>query len=161
MFKIRSNPSVFRVGFQIVLLLTASAIAGAVAFRVHPHAPELYLLQEAPGEGEVNMAQVIDMEKSTGVLWIDARVREQYDIEHIPNALLLNPQEFDTLAFEYMDTFQNNSKPIVIYCDAQKCAASKTIANRLKETGLAMENEVHALRGGWNAWKSSRDGKQE
>ena len=159
MFKISANPSLFRVGLQIVILLVVSVVAGAVAYRIHPRPPELYLIQEAPGEGEVNMAQVAEMENTTGVLWIDARVRERYDLEHIPGALLLNPQEFDALAFGYMDTFQSNTKPIVIYCDAQKCAASKTIMNRMKETGLAMDNEIHALRGGWNAWKSSQEQK--
>ena len=157
MFKVRTNPSMLRVAAQMVALLGASAIAGAVAFHAHPRPPELYLLQEAPGEGEVTMGQVQELEKTTGVLWIDARVREQYDIEHIPGALLLNPQEFDALAFEYMDTFQANAKPIVIYCDAQKCAASKTIMERMEETGLAMDNEIHVLRGGWNAWKSNQN----
>ena len=45
----------------------------------------------------------------------------------------------------------------MIYCDAQKCAASKTIMQRMEETGLAMNNEIHVLRGGWNAWKSSQN----
>ena len=157
MFNVRTNPSILRVALQMVALLGASAIAGAVAFHIHPRPPELYLLQEAPGEGEVTMAQVLELEKSSGVLWIDARVREQYDLGHIPGAMLLNPQEFDALAFEYMDTFQANARPIVIYCDAKKCAASKTIMQRMEETGLAMNNEIHVLRGGWNAWNSSQN----
>ncbi|MDA0812267.1 MAG: rhodanese-like domain-containing protein [Verrucomicrobia bacterium] len=156
MFSVRTNPSILRVALQMVALLGASAIAGAVAFHIHPRPPELYLLQEAPDAGEVTMAQVLALEKTTGVLWIDARVRQQYDLEHIPGALLLNPQEFDAMAFDYMDTFQTNAKPIVIYCDAQKCAASKTIMERMEQTGLAMDNEIHVLRGGWNAWKSSQ-----
>jgi rhodanese-related sulfurtransferase len=154
MFRIRSNPEVLVVALQVLALLAASVVAGAVAFRIHPAAPELYLAREAPEAGEVTMAQVRQMENATGVLWIDARVRDQYDIEHIPGALLLNPQEFDTLAFEYLTTFEDNSKAIVVYCDAQKCAASKTVMERMKETGLVMDNDIHALHGGWNAWKS-------
>ena len=157
MFKVRTNPGILRVALQMVALLAASAVAGAVAYHIHPRPPELYLLREPAGEGEVTMAQVLELENTTGVLWIDARVREQYDLEHVPGALLLNPQEFDALAFGYMDTFQDNVKPIVIYCDAQKCAASKTIMQRMKESGLAMDNEIHVLRGGWNAWKSSQN----
>lgn len=156
MFNVRANPSIMRVALQVVTLLVASVVAGAVAYRVHPRPPELYLLQEPAGEGEVTMAEVAEMEKTTGVLWIDARVREQYELEHIPGALLLNPQEFDALAFDYLQTFQDNTKPIVIYCDAQKCAASKTIKQRMIENGLSMDNEIHALRGGWNAWKNSQ-----
>ena len=155
MIKIRSNPGPLGVALQVIALMAASAVAGALAFKIHPNPPELYLAQEAPGEGEVNMAQVIEMEKTTGVLWVDARVRTQFEVDHIPGALLLNPQEFDDLAFEYLLTFQDNVKPIVIYCDAQKCAASKTVMERMKETGLVMDNEIYALRGGWNAWKSS------
>ncbi|MGK0187411.1 MAG: rhodanese-related sulfurtransferase [Verrucomicrobiales bacterium] len=156
MFKLSANPSLLRIALQVMALLVASVVAGAVAFRVHPRPPELYLLQEPAGAGEVTMAEVMEMEKTSGVLWIDARVRERYDLAHIPGALLLNPQEFEAMAFEYMQTFQDNTKPIVIYCDAQKCAASKTIKTRMEETGLAMDNKIHALRGGWNAWKSSQ-----
>lgn len=158
MLRLRPNPAPLVVALQAAGLLAASVLAGAVALRLHPEPPEIYLMREAPEAGEVNMEQVMAMEAATGVLWIDARVREQFDLGHVPGALLLNPQEFDVLAFEYLTTFQDNTKPIVIYCDAQRCAASKTVMQRVRESGLAMDNEVHVLRGGWNAWKGARGG---
>ena len=155
MFRFRPNPKPLAVALQIGILLVASVVAGAIALQVHPAPPETYLVREAADEGEVSIAQVMEMEAATGVLWIDARVREQFEREHIPGALLLNPQEFDALAFEYLPTFEENTKPIIVYCDAQKCAASKTVIERIQENGLAMHNAIHALHGGWNAWKSA------
>ena len=139
---------------QVAGLLGSAAVAGMLAYQFHPTPPSLYLAEEMPGEGEVNMQQIAEMEAAGGVLWVDARVRARYDEEHIPGALLLNPEDFDAMVFDYLDTFQDNEKPIVIYCDAQKCAASKKIAERIKTMSLSMSNEVFVLRGGWNAWKS-------
>ena len=151
-----SNPGLMRVALQMALLLIASIVAGAMTFYLHPVAPELYLAAEPAEEGEVNMARIAELEKTSGVLWVDARSRQRFDEEHIPGALLLNEQEFETLAFEYVQSgvFEQNTKPIVVYCDAQKCAASKKVAQRIEEMAMAMDNEVLILRGGWNAWKS-------
>ena len=156
MFVIPRPPKILPFAIQVVALLASAAVAGVLAYHVHPTPPSLYLAEEAAGEGEINMARVKELEASNGILWVDARVRSRYEEEHIPGALLLNPEEFDELAFPLLDTFQENTKTIVIYCDAQKCAASKKVAERIKEMGLAMSNDVVVLRGGWNAWKSQR-----
>lgn len=136
----------------LVLLLLGGAAAWAT-HQWHPRAPALYLVEEPLRDDEVSMQAIQERWKGE-VLWIDARVQERYDADHVPGALLLNEQHFDEQLFNYLDTLQTNSKPIVLYCDAAKCEASRHVLERLKQT-LPIEN-AYILKGGWNAWKAAR-----
>lgn len=135
----------------IILLLLASAAAWAT-HEWHPRAPALYLIQEPLRNDEVSM-QVIAERWQGRVLWIDARPQEQFDAGHVPEALLLNEQKFDDQLFNYLDTLQTNTKPIIVYCSGAKCEASRHVLERLKQT-LPIEN-AFVLKGGWNAWQQA------
>lgn len=134
-----------------ILLVLASAAAWATHLW-HPRAPALYLVQEPLRNDEVSM-QVIQERWKGDVLWIDARIQEQYDAEHIPGALLLNEQKFEQQLVTYLDILQTNSKPIVVYCSAAKCDASRHVLERLKQV-LPIEN-AFVLKGGWKAWQQA------
>lgn len=134
---------------SMVLVFLAAAAAWATHVW-HPRAPALYLVQEPLRNDEVSM-QLIQERWQGKVLWIDARIQEQYEAEHIPGAVLLNEQHFEEQLFGLLDTLQTNTKPIIIYCNAAKCDASRKILERLKQT-LPIEN-AFVLKGGWNAWK--------
>lgn len=132
------------------MLLTAALALATYAW--HPRAPALYLMQEPLRDDEVSM-QAIQERWKGDVLWIDARIQEQFDAEHIPGALLLNEQGFDQQLFHYLDTLQTNTRPIVIYCSAAKCEASRKVLERLKQT-LPIEH-AFILKGGWKAWQAA------
>ena len=134
----------------ILLLLAVAAAWGTHAW--HPRAPALYLVQEPLRDDEVSM-QAIQERWKGDVLWIDARIQEQFDVGHVPGALLLNEQKFDEQLFGHLDTLQANTKPVIIYCSAAKCEASRHVLERLKQT-LPVEN-VFVLKGGWQAWKAT------
>jgi rhodanese-related sulfurtransferase len=139
---------------QAVVLTALSGVAGLASYRWHPAAPALYLhLETRVAEGELTIAQVQALEQSSGVLWVDARVRSEYEKAHVPGAVLLNEQEWEQLMFESVEILSRNEKPIVIYCDAQRCDASHRLAEKLRDLG---QPEVHVLAGGWNAWKSGQ-----
>lgn len=133
----------------IVLLLLAAGAAWAT-HTWHPRAPSLYLVQEPLRDDEVSMKTIRERWQGQ-VLWIDARIKEQYDAGHIPGAVLLNEQHFEEQLFGLLDTLQTNTKPIILYCNAAKCDASRKILERLKQT-LPIEN-AYVLKGGWNAWQ--------
>lgn len=97
--------------------------------------------------------QVIQERWKGDVLWVDARIQEQFDLDHIPGALLLNEQGFDQQLFNYLDILQANSKPIVVYCSAAKCNASRHVLERLKQS-LPIEN-AFVLKDGWMAWQQA------
>lgn len=134
-----------------ILLVLASAAAWATHLW-HPRAPALYLVQEPLRNDEVSM-QVIQERWKGDVLWIDARIQEQYDAEHIPGALLLNEQKFEQQLVTYLDILQTNAKPIVVYCSAAKCDASRHVLERMKQV-LPIEN-AFVLKGGWKAWQQA------
>ncbi|MDH4452346.1 MAG: rhodanese-like domain-containing protein [Verrucomicrobiota bacterium] len=135
----------------LALLLLASAAAWAT-HAWHPRAPALYIVQEPLRDDEVSM-QVIQERWNGDVLWIDARIQEQFDAGHVPGALLLNEQKFDEHLFGHLDALQANTKPIIIYCSAAKCEASRHVLERLKQT-LPVEN-AFVLKGGWQALQAS------
>lgn len=135
---------------QAAILLFLSAVLALASYAWHPRAPALYLVEKPLRDDEVSV-QMIQKRWNNEVLWIDARIQEQYDAEHISGALLLNEQAFEQQLFGLLDTLQTNTKPIIIYCSASKCDASRTILERLKQT-LPIEN-AFVLKGGWKAWK--------
>lgn len=136
----------------VVLLFLASAAAWATHLW-HPRAPALHLVQEPLRADEVSM-QAIQERWKGGVLWIDARPQEQFDAGHVPGALLLNEQKFEEQLVGHLEALQTNQKPIVVYCSAAKCDASRHVLERLRQL-LPIEN-AFVLKGGWKAWQAAR-----
>jgi rhodanese-related sulfurtransferase len=104
--------------------------------------------EEPLAEGEVSVATA----RAWGAqaLFVDARKRDRFDAGHIPQALLLNDEEWDALLPKFLDAWDPDGK-IVVYCDGGGCEASKEIATRLREQ-LQLKN-VYVLKGGWPAWE--------
>jgi len=139
--------------WQAVVLMLLGAGAGVVSHRFHPQAPPLYLfLDTQVAEGEITIVDALALEKSEGVLWVDARVRAEFEKGHVPGAILLNEQEWEPLILEAMETIARNDKTMIIYCDAQRCDANHQLAEKLRDLG---QPDVRVLAGGWNAWKSA------
>ncbi|MEN3369899.1 MAG: hypothetical protein V7609_2042 [Verrucomicrobiota bacterium] len=83
------------------------------------------------------------------VLWVDARPQEEFEREHVPNAVLLNEDQWNELLPQMLATW-SPEKRIVVYCSSQSCGASREVARRLREeAGL---KNVFVLGGGWEAW---------
>jgi len=142
-----------RVLRETLILLVCTLVAAGATHVFHPRAPVWYLIEEPVGDDEVTL-EVVQEKWKGDVLWIDARPRDQYDKAHIPGALLLNEQEADTLMFQHFEKLQDNTKPVVVYCDGAACQASRKMREYLKER-LAIE-EIYILRGGWKAWQEKK-----
>jgi 3-mercaptopyruvate sulfurtransferase SseA len=138
---------------EAALLVALTFLAASATHWLHPRAPAWYLSAEKLAEGEVNLPLIQEKWKGD-VLWIDARTEERYKVAHIPGALLLNEQSFDQQLFDLIETLQSNVKPVIVYCDAQKCEASKKVRIALTErVGLS---DVWVLHGGWPAWQAAQ-----
>ena len=97
---------------------------------------------------EVTLNQVLKLEKEGGVVWIDARKGLDYQKGHVEGAFLLNEQEdFFALLEPIWAKLQNLSDlPFVVYCGSESCAASRKVADKLRDSvGIA---EVYILSGG-------------
>jgi len=147
---------ILRILRQSVLLL-ALGVAGALGtWHWKADRPELYLVSEPAGPDEITLTDALALEKQGKVLWLDARRRSEFDKARIPGAMLLNLYEWEDLVTPVVISLSENmERTIVIYCDAQKCTASKELREKLIASGLG-DLDIRVLRGGWPAWQSGR-----
>ena len=139
---------------EALILIVLSLTGAAGTHLLHPRAPAWYLSQEPLADDEVSMA-VIDEKWKGDVFWIDARISAQFEQEHVPGALSLNEQNFEQVLFDQIEIFQDLKKPVVIYCDSDKCDASRKVREQLV-LRMPLEN-VFVLKGGWQAWRPSKE----
>lgn len=130
----------------LLVLLALIPAWGAALF----HPQRLGWNPEAPRQGEVVLAEVVAWKERP--LWIDARARSAYEQDHIPGAILLNEDEWDSLAKDVFDAW-TPGQPVVVYCDSRQCQSSHEVADRLRESGLS---PVYVLQGGWETWKNAQ-----
>jgi rhodanese-related sulfurtransferase len=139
-------------------LLLALAAAGALAtWKWHPQRPELYLVTEQAGPDEITVTEALKLEKGKGVIWIDARTRREFDKGHIPGAFLLNLYEWEDLMVPVIESIKasDEERTVVVYCDSQKCTASREIREKMIGFGLG-DLDIRVLHGGWPAWRHAR-----
>jgi rhodanese-related sulfurtransferase len=147
---------ILRILWQSALLLALSVAGAWATWKWHPKRPELYLVIEQAGPGEITVTDALALEKQGRIIWLDARVRKEFEKGHIPGAFLLNLYEWEDLMRPVIETLQENQdRTLVIYCDSQKCTASHDIRNRMTEWGLG-DFDIRVLRGGWPAWQAAR-----
>ena len=129
---------------QAFTLLLLSLLGMGATWLVHPDLPPWNPMTLE--EGEIALADALATENLT---WIDARGETAFEDGHIPGALLLNEDSWDEL-FERFVLEWDGESTLVVYCDSRTCAASKGVADRLKES-LGTE-DVFVLKGGWQTW---------
>jgi rhodanese-related sulfurtransferase len=83
-------------------------------------------------------------------LWIDARPEEEFARGHVPGAMRLNEDEWNTLLPALLTVWSPERK-LVVYCSQQSCSASHAVAERLRNE--AELKNVFVLDGGWEEWK--------
>ena len=88
------------------------------------------------------------LQNEAKIIVIDARSKEAYDIEHIPNAINVPHRIMDELSTKDFDT----SYTYVTYCDGIGCNASTKAALQMTKLGFTTKE----LLGGIDWWK--RDG---
>ena len=98
--------------------------------------------------GEVCLEQISPEAK---VLWVDARLRKDWEKTGVPGSLLwnLDPAE-DMQAFEADIAMHLMETPrVIVYCGDENCGISHQVAERIR--ALQMGADVSVLRGGWRA----------
>ena len=134
---------------EAALICLVAGLLGVITWAIHPRAPVYGAIELA--EGEITLS--IILAEGAEVLWVDARSRDTYERDHVPGAILLNEDDWETLLNEFLDSW-NPDLTIVVYCDSQQCQASKHVAERLRSE-LQLE-KVYTLYGGWETWLKHR-----
>lgn len=84
-----------------------------------------------------------------GVVFLDARIDEEFDAGHVPQAFHLNSALFGTPAAADAMKALDPTQRVVIYCGGGDCDASKNLAILLQGAGY---NRVHIFEAGFPAW---------
>ena len=103
-----------------------------------------------PPQGQVYLETALSWEN---VIWIDARSEAKFQADHIPGALRISTDNFESAVPSLFDVWTPRHR-IVVYCDGVQCGLSRTIADRLKqEAGMS---DVYVLHGGWDSWQARK-----
>lgn len=133
--------------FKEFLIIAVLTLIGAAYSLVDGLSPLPWAEPELEA-GEIRLAdaQVLD------VIWIDARSYDEFETDHIPDALFFDESDWDTGLISLMDTWLMQPRPIIVYCSSESCGTSQRIAERLRET--LPDAEIYSLKGGWDAWQN-------
>lgn len=129
---------------EVITLCLLAFLPAMVVALIHPQRPNWDI--NTLKEGEVTLATATQW---SNVLWVDARARQDYEDEHIPDAVLLNEDDWESLLPGFLERWQPEMN-VVVYCSSSGCRASSSVADRLRqEVGL---ESVYVLKDGWEAW---------
>lgn len=127
---------------SFIVLLAMSA--GLLTALFHPRAP-IYRTSGERSPLAISLTEVNAL-RAERVLWIDARSEDEYATDHVPGAILLNEDDWET-GFEALLHQWNPAQTLVVYCDEATCHASEAVAQRLRHE-MSVES-VYFLEGGW------------
>jgi rhodanese-related sulfurtransferase len=133
--------------FKEFSLIAALTLTGAAYSLVNGLSPLPWAEPELAA-GEIRLADA----QALNVIWIDARSYEEFNIDHIPEALFFDEADWDAGLIALMDAWLMQARPIVIYCGSESCSTSQRIAARLR--AALPDAEIYSLKGGWEAWQN-------
>lgn len=87
-----------------------------------------------------------------GVVFLDARIDEEFKAGHVPQAFQLTSSMFNTPAADDAMKALDPAQPIVIYCGGGDCDASKNLAILLQGAGY---KRIHIFEAGFPAWEKA------
>ena len=126
-------------------ILTIATLLAAAAFVLDPRARALFSDKLAPDEITLSAARL----HQGSLLWVDARHGSAYTADHIPEALPLDLDNWDTQIAEVIGHWQPGMR-VIVYCDDSACGSSRQVAQRLRrDYGF---DDVWLLHGGWSTW---------
>jgi rhodanese-related sulfurtransferase len=91
---------------------------------------------------------------SDSAIWVDARPDEEFQRDHVPDAIPLNEDRWNDLLPQFLARWSPEKK-VVVYCSAQSCNAAREVAKRLRDE--AQLKDVFVIQGGWEEWLKSKE----
>ncbi len=129
-------------------ILGAATLLALAALALDPRARAL--LRDAPAADETTLAAVRDHRGP--LLWLDARPAADFARGHIPEALPLNPDDWDQQIVAIIAVWQPGTR-VIVYCDDRACGSSRAVADKLRRE--YQFDDVVILHGGWTAWQKA------
>jgi len=98
----------------------------------------------------IEYSQLMELNKTGEIRFIDARVVKEYDAGHIPGAIPWPFNEF----LEYLKNYQDEisfDTPVVVYCEGGTCDQSISLSENLQIVGYT---DIYLYHGGFDEWKN-------
>jgi rhodanese-related sulfurtransferase len=128
---------------QAMLILALALIPAVLTAAFHPRRPAW--TETRPGEIALDAVR----EWGHSILWVDARPVGEYELEHVPGAINLSLDNWESELPGFLDQWLP-AKKVVVYCSSTSCELSHEVAERLKQNGVS---NVFVLQGGWEAFR--------
>ncbi|MEM6910983.1 MAG: rhodanese-like domain-containing protein [Verrucomicrobiota bacterium] len=148
--------------FGVIVFVVA--LLGVTAFFLDARLSQLFLYGSTAslhGIPEVSVEEALSWESGSGVTWIDARSKKEFEEGHVPHSFLLSEASDVSWEESFFELMASGSlaedRPVVVYCASDSCDASGRVAVRLKDLmdeGVIPTAEVYVLANGWEAWQA-------
>jgi rhodanese-related sulfurtransferase len=142
-------------------IVVGSSLLGLLVNRYSPHGIPLLAAdsgeEAAPtlpmpdGVTSIDLSGVRSSLERGDALILDARPSEDYAEAHIPGALSLPANDFDSRFPEVSDSIERATR-IIVYCSGVECSDSIEVAGRLSEFRF---RNISVFEQGFRAWAGS------
>ena len=136
---------------EVLFLLAVTLAAAGLTWKI-AGAPEQGPVCEPTelAEGQICYA---DAAKLENVVWVDARTRELWESNGLPNSVLLTDHPSEDWPSLLAESFESLSLAdfVIVYCATEGCGSSKPVAEKIQNLGLFDSNQVLVLYGGWKS----------
>ena len=137
---------------EISIILFISILAGFTYNGISDQQiPLLYkpFIVESGSTLSISDARMIHKYKSA--LFIDARIKEEFDAGHIPDAINIPANLGRSDKIKLLEQLPKNLQ-IIVYCENPQCHFAERMA---KEMHYMKFKSVVVFNGGWDAWNST------
>jgi rhodanese-related sulfurtransferase len=147
--------SIVQFGGLLVTSLVIGLLFHSVSeggFLKHPYGvTSIQQAQAADFIPRINLETAKRM-KSEGSIFIDARMKRDFDVEHIEEAVNIPVDTNDVLLKDATKIMSFNSC-VVVYCQSNRCQYADIIAGKLRLLGYS---DISILEGGWVEWDTGK-----
>lgn len=134
---------------EVIIVIGAALVLATLSAYFHPKRPAWYLVADEDEKlWSIDKTRALELMTSGEVLWIDSRKASQFEQGHFPDAISLDIDNWGDTLFKHQYLLQDFiNLPVIVYCDGTRCARSKEVAQRLRES-WSME-QVYLLKAKW------------
>ena len=138
----------FIISYIITLHISTPLIAmGAKVSQKQPPPNSIHNQKTETPFNRISAEKGLELHQATKALFLDARAAQNYENEHIPNAIWADEKYINLqLALENVP----KNQLIVAYCYSKRCRLSHSLAKKLKALGFT---NIVILDKGSNGWK--------
>lgn len=124
-----------------------------IAQAEHSKSSQSHSGQVAQLPPEISLERFKSIVDAQEIIVIDARPEIFHRFGHVPGAISLPRDEFETGFEVHQDRLSaDKSQPLVIYCASSSCEDSKLISSALEQLGFT---SLSIFKGGWSAWQAA------